>query len=151
MGTYGTDYETRAGVAWLGLGANLVKDALYPRSQLDGDGQPLDGAHTYVLHFDKGQTPPVDGFWSLTMYNAQQFFVDNPIDRYAIGDRDKLQANPDGSLTLYIQQQSPGQDKASNWLPAPAGPFNVILRMYWPKEAAATGTWTPPAIVRTDK
>lgn len=151
MGTYGTDYETRAGVAWLGLGANLVKDALYPRSQLDGDGQPLDGAHTYVLHFDKGQTPPADGFWSLTMYNAQQFFVENPIDRYAIGDRDKLKTNADGSLDVYIQQTSPGKDKESNWLPAPAGPFNVILRMYWPKDAAATGAWTPPPIVRTDK
>jgi hypothetical protein len=85
------------------------------------------------------------------MYNAQQFFVENPIDRYAIGDRDKLKTNADGSLDVYIQQTSPGKDKESNWLPAPAGPFNVILRMYWPKDAAATGAWTPPPIVRTDK
>jgi len=151
MGTYGTDYAGRAGVAWVGLGANLVQDAIYPRTRVDADGQPLDGAHTYVMHFDKGQTPPVNAFWSLTMYNDRQFFVDNPLDRYAIGDRDTLKANADGSLDICIQQKSPGKDAESNWLPAPAGSFNVVMRMYWPKEAVTSGEWTPPAITRTDK
>jgi hypothetical protein len=151
MGTYGTDYPTRAGVAWVGLGANLVEDALYPRSQVDGDGQPLDGAHTYMVHFEMGETPPANAFWSLTMYNDKQFFIANPIDRFAIGDRDKLKTNPDGSTDIWIQRESPGKDKESNWLPAPEGPFNVIMRMYWPKEAVTSGAWTPPPIVRTDK
>ena len=92
------------------------------------------------MHFDKGQTPPVNAFWSLTMYNAKQAFVANPINRYAIGDRDKLKFNPDGSLDIYVQHDSPGKDKESNWLPADAGSFNVVMRMYWPKETAFNGT-----------
>ena len=115
-------------------------------SRVDGDGQPLNGANKYVVHFDKGQTPPVNAFWSLTMYNAKQAFVANPINRYAIGDRDKLKFNPDGSLDIYVQHDSPGKDKESNWLPADAGSFNVVMRMYWPKETAFNGTWTPPPI-----
>jgi hypothetical protein len=89
---------------------------------------------------------PVNAFWSITMYNAKQSFVANPLNRFAIGDRDKLKFNPDGSLDIYLQHDSPGKDKESNWLPADAGSFNVALRMYWPKESALSGAWTPPPI-----
>jgi hypothetical protein len=146
IGNYGTNYDARAGVAWVGFGANIPQDAIYPLTRVDGDGNPLNGASKYIIHFDKGQTPPVDAFWSLTMYNAKQNFVANPINRYAIGDRDKMKFNPDGSLDIYIQHDSPGKDKEFNWLPADAASFNVILRMYWPKEAALDGSWTPPPI-----
>jgi len=146
VGDFGTNYDARAGVAAFGLGANLVADAFYPVGRVDGDGQPLNGANKYIVHFDKGQTPPVNAFWSLTMYNAKQAFVANPINRYAIGDRDKLKFNKDGSLDIYVQHDSPGKDKESNWLPADAESFNVVMRMYWPKEAAFNGSWTPPPI-----
>jgi hypothetical protein len=146
MGSYGTNYDARAGVTWFGLGANLPADAVYPKTDVDADGNPLNGANKYVLHFDKGQVPPVSGFWSLTMYNAKQAFVGNPIHRYAIGDRDKLKFNPDGSLDVFIEHDSPGAEKESNWLPADSGNFNLVLRLYWPKETILDGTWTPPAV-----
>lgn len=146
IGNYETNYDARAGVAWVGFGANIPQDAIYPLSRVDSDGNPLNGTNKYVIHFDKGQTPPVNAFWSLTMYNAKQAFVANPINRYAIGDRDKLKPNPDGSIDVYLQHDSPGKDKEANWLPADAGSFNVILRMYWPKESALSGAWIPPAI-----
>jgi len=146
IGSYGTNYDARAGVAWVGLGANLPSDAVYPVNRVDSDGNPLNGANKYVIHFDKGQTPPANAFWSLTMYNDRQFFVANPINRYAIGDRDKLKFNPDGSLDIYLQHDSPGKAKEANWLPADAGSFNVIMRMYWPKDAVLSGAWTPPPI-----
>jgi hypothetical protein len=101
-----------------------------------------------VLHFDKGKTPPATAFWSLTMYNDKHFFVANPMDRYAIGDRDKLNLNPDGSLDIYIQNNSPGKDKEANWLPAPKDSFNVILRIYWPKQEMLERRWNPPGIQR---
>jgi len=150
MGTYGTNYGARAGVAWVGLGANLPQDAVYPVDRVDADGNPLNGANRYVIHFDKGQTPPANAFWSLTMYNTRQFFVANPINRYAIGDRDHLKFNPDGSLDIYIQHDSPGRAKESNWLPADAGSFNVIMRMYWPKDPVLSGAWTPPPIRKVE-
>ncbi len=112
MGDWGTNYDARTGVAVVGLGANLVADAFYPLTRIDGDGQPLNGANKYDVHFDKGQTPPVNAFWSLTMYNAKQAFVANPINRYAIGDRDKLKFNPDGSLDIYIQHDRRGRTKS---------------------------------------
>lgn len=149
MGNYGTNYDMRAGVAKVGLGANLPADAVYPMARLDGDGQPLKGANKYVVHFDKGQTPPANAFWSLTMYNSRQFFVANPISRYAIGDRDKLKFNTDGSLDIYIQHDSPGKEKESNWLPADAGDFNMIMRIYWPKEGVLNGGWAPPPVKKT--
>lgn len=149
LGDYGTDYAKRAIVTWIGYGANLDADALYPHATTDADGQPLDGAHDYVLHFDAGNTPPVRGFWSLTMMNDQQLFVDNPLDRYAIGDRSGLHTNPDGSLNIHIQHDNPGPDRESNWLPAPEGSFNIFLRLYWPGEPALTGAWTPPPVQRT--
>ncbi|MFF8486869.1 DUF1254 domain-containing protein [Streptomyces antibioticus] len=150
LGAYGTDYAKRAVITRFGYGANLDADALYPHATTDADGRPLDGAHAYVLHFDAGRTPPVDGFWSLTMMNEHQFFADNPLNRYAIGDRSGMRTNPDGSLDIYVQHDNPGPDRESNWLPAPAGCFNVFLRLYWPREPALTGEWTPPVLQRAD-
>ena len=147
VGTYGADYFTRAGVAYAGLGANTIEDAVYPTAITDADGKPFSSDNRYVLHFDKDQIPPVHGFWSLTMYNEKQAFAANPIDRYAIGDRDKLSFNPDGSLDLYIQRASPGKDRESNWLPAPAsGPFTMNMRLYWPKSEVLYGKWMPPGV-----
>ncbi|MFC9392732.1 DUF1254 domain-containing protein [Streptomyces sp. NPDC057027] len=149
LGDYGTDYAKRAVITRFGYGANLDADALYPHATTDADGRPLNGAHTYVLHFDAGETPPVDGFWSLTMMNERQLFADNPLNRYAIGDRSNMRTNPDGSLDIYVQHDNPGPDRETNWLPAPAGSFNVFLRLYWPQQPALTGSWTPPALHRT--
>ena len=146
LGRFGTNYLFRSVVALVGLGANLPEDAIYPRATADIDGKPLTGANRYVIQFPKGQLPPVKAFWSITMYNSKQFFVDNPIDRYAIGDRDKLRFNDDGSLTLYIQHASPGKDLESNWLPAPKDAFNLLMRLYWPKAEIIDGTWKPPAV-----
>jgi hypothetical protein len=151
IGTYGTDYLHRAGVAYGGLGANVPEDAVYPTAFGDADGQPFSSNKRYVLHFSKDQIPPVRGFWSLTMYDERQLFTDNPVDRYAIGDRDKLTFNPDGSLDLYIQRDSPGADKESNWLPAPkSGGFTMNLRLYWPKAQVLDGSWTPPPVKRVN-
>ena len=113
------------------------------------DGDAYDGAHTYVMRFPKGQLPPARGFWSLTMYNAEYFFVPNVLHRYSISARQNLKANPDGSVDLYIQKDSPGAAKESNWLPAPPGKFILMLRMYWPNEQSPSilnGSWTIPAV-----
>lgn len=151
MGTYGTSYRQRAIVALAGLGASLPADAIYPAAFVDGDGKPLDGANKYVLHFDKGRTPPAGAFWSLTMYDHQGFQVANPIDRFAIGDRDKLKFNEDGSLDLYIQAESPGKDKEANWLPSPkSGAMGPTLRIYAPKPEALDGAWVPPPFRKVD-
>ncbi len=147
VGTYGTDYLKRALIAYMGLGANTVDDAIYPTAYTGPDGKPFDSSRKYSLHFMKDEIPPARAFWSLTMYNEKQFFTDNPINRYAIGDRDKLTFNDDGSLTLYVQRESPGKDKENNWLPAPKeGGFTMNLRLYWPKPQALDGTWKPPAV-----
>lgn len=147
IGTYGADYLSRAVIAYVGLGSNTIEDAVYPTAVTDADGKPFISDNQYVLHFNKDQVPPVHGFWSLTMYNERQLFAANPIDRFAIGDRDKLAFNPDGSLDLYIQRESPGRDKESNWLPAPAnGPFTMNLRLYWPKPEVLDGSWAPPGV-----
>jgi len=146
FGNSGTDYDLRALVAFLGLGANIPEDAIYPTSTLDSSGNPYNGANKYVIHFAKGQTPPVNAFWSLTMYNEGGYFIANPINRYAIGSRNPLNYNKDGSLDLYFQNASPGKDKEANWLPAPAGAFNLCLRLYWPKEEILKGNWTPPPV-----
>jgi hypothetical protein len=149
IGTYGTDYLRRAAIAYAGLGANLPEDAIYPTMRYEQDGKPLSSANNYVLHFDKGMTPPARAFWSLTMYNERQFFAANPIGRYAIGDRDTLTLNADGSLDIYIQRESPGADKEANWLPSPAdGAFSITMRLYWPKPEAVDGSWQPPALKR---
>ncbi len=147
VGTYGTDYLRRAVIAFGGLGANVPEDAIYPTAFADSEGRPFDSGKKYVVEFARGELPPVRAFWSLTMYNDRQFFTANPIDRFAIGDRDALKFNEDGSLTLYIQRDSPGEDRASNWLPAPQqGGFSMNLRLYWPRPEAIAGTWTPPAV-----
>ena len=150
IGTYGADYLSRAGVASAGLGAIVPEDAVYPTALTDADGQPFSSDYRYVLHFDKDQIPPARAFWSLTMYNEHQLLADNPINRYALGPHsDKLTFNPDGSLDLYIQRDSPGKDKESNWLPAPmSGPFTMNLRLYWPKIDVLDGSWTPPPVKR---
>jgi uncharacterized protein (TIGR03000 family) len=148
-GVYGTDYLQRATITYFGLGANRTKDAVYPTSETTADGKPYNGANRYTLTFPKGQLPPVDGFWSLTMYDEHFFFVENPLKRYTLSQRDKLKANDDGSVTLHIQNESPGKDLESNWLPAPKGKFVLMLRMYWPKEkdpSILDGSWKPPAV-----
>ncbi len=148
-GLYQTDYLQRALITAIGLGANRPQDAVYPTSEVDGDGKPYDGSKNYVMHFPKDQTPPAQGFWSLTMYNGEYFFVDNPLNRYTLSPRNDLKYNADGSLDLYIQHASPGKDKESNWLPAPAGKFILMLRLYWPQEKSPSildGSWAPPAV-----
>lgn len=148
LGRYAKDYLWRAVVALIGLGANLPEDAVYPRATKDAAGQPLNGTNRYEVTFPKGQLPPVDAFWSITMYNSDQFFVKNPINRFAIGDRDKLKFNEDGSLTVYIQNDSPGKDKESNWLPSPMDSFNLFMRLYWPSKEILDDKWQPPKIER---
>ena len=150
-GEYGTAYRQRAMITWVGLGANRPQDALYPTSEGPDILKKYSGAKKYVLHFNKGELPPVNGFWSLTMYDAQYFFVANPLDRYTLSARNELKADADGTVPLYIQAANPGQDKEANWLPAPTGPFVLMMRMYWPKEHAPSildGTWRPPAVER---
>lgn len=151
MGVYGDYYLKRAIVAMVGLGANQPEDAIYPLNVADADGQPVVGGNSYVLHFDKGDLPPANAFWSLTMYDAEGFQVANPINRFAIGDRDALKFNADGSLDLFIQNENPGPDKEANWLPAPdSGKLGLTLRLYYPKQEALDGRWSPPAIQRAD-
>jgi hypothetical protein len=136
-------------IAWSGLGANLPKDAVYPNSEGPEIISKYNGANKYVLHFDKGNMPPVDGFWSLTMYNAQYFFVDNPLNRYTLSQRNKLKTNADGSTDLYIQADSPGKNKESSWLPAPIDDFVLMMRLYWLKEkdpSILNGTWRVPGV-----
>jgi hypothetical protein len=148
-GVYGTNYFNRALVTAIGLGANRIQDACYPTSQKDADGKEYVGSNKYVMRFPKGQLPPVGGFWSLTMYDENYFFVANPINRQSISARQNLKANPDGSVDLYIQKDNPGPGRESNWLPAPAGKFVLMLRMYWPNEKSPSiinGTWKPPPV-----
>jgi hypothetical protein len=148
-GIYGTHYLDRALITAVGLGANRPQDAVYPTSQVDTEGQPYNGANKYVMHFDKGQMPPAEAFWSLTMYDAEYFFVDNPLNRYTVSSRSPFVANPDGSTDIYIQHESPGADKEANWLPAPAGRFILMMRLYWPSEkdpSIINGSWTVPPV-----
>lgn len=148
-GLYGTDYLQRALITAIGLGANRPQDAVYPTSDVDGEGKSYSGANKYVLHFPKGQTPPADGFWSLTMYNGEYFFVDNPLNKYTVSPRNSLKYNDDGSLDIYLQHDSPGQDKEPNWLPAPKDKFILMMRLYWPRETPPSiidGTWKIPPV-----
>jgi hypothetical protein len=147
MGNYGTSYLQRAAVALIGLGANVPDDAVYPMSFVDSERKPYNGRNRYILHFDNGQLP-VNAFWSLTMYDEDGYLVENSIQRYGIGDRDKLKFNNDGSLDIYIKHESPGKDKEANWLPAPKDTFNLVIRLYWPKREILTGAWNPPAVER---
>lgn len=146
MGVYGNFYLKRAIIAMVGLGANSPEDAVYPVLMADADGAPVSGENNYVLHFGQDELPPVRAFWSVTMYDAQGFQAANPLGRFAIGDRDPLRYNADGSLDLYLQHESPGQDKEPNWLPAPPGPLGITMRLYSPKAAVINGRWNPPAV-----
>jgi len=150
LGRYGTDYNTRAAVAMVGLGANLPEDAMYPNTALDHQGQALNGKHRYRLHFAANALPPVKAFWSITAYGADEFLIDNPMQRFAIGDRDPLVFNADGSLDLWVQATPPSQkEAASNWLPVQMGaPFLLNARLYWPEDKALNGQWKMPAVER---
>jgi hypothetical protein len=148
MGVYGNYYLKRAIVAQRGLGANLPEDAIYPLNLADGTGKPLDGANKYTLHFDKGETPPARAFWSVTLYDSDGFQVPNRLNRFNLSSWMPLKSNADGSLELYIQNDSPGMEKEANWLPAPKGPFNVMMRLYAPEADALNGKWNPPPVRR---
>ena len=151
IGVYGNFYAKRAIVAMVGLGANPPEDAVYPLLMSDGDGERVDGSRDYVLHFEHDQLPPVDAFWSVTMYDEHGFQVANEIDRFAIGDRDALRYNDDGSLDLFIQHANPGPEKTSNWLPAPQGPLGITMRLYAPRASILSGEWSPPPLQRVPR
>jgi hypothetical protein len=146
MGVYGNYYLKRAIIAMVGLGANQPEDAIYPLNTGDSHGKPLDGKNNYVLHFNERDLPPVNAFWSLTLYDNAGFQCANSINRFAVSSWMPFKKNSDGSLDLYIQNANPGADKQSNWLPAPTGSFNVTMRLYAPKTEALTGKWNPPAV-----
>jgi hypothetical protein len=131
-----------------GLGANLSADAVYTRATKDAGGEPLSGKRSYVIRFGAGQLPPVNAFWSVTVYDMKQRFVRNPLGRFALGSRDKLVTGPDGTVSLYVDHQSPGPDAQANCLPAPADAFNLMLRLYWPSREILDGVWRPPVIQR---
>lgn len=151
VGHYGTDYMARAWLSAFGIPANAPKDAVYPVGLTDADGEPLDASqHDYVIHFaSESDLPPAEGFWSLTMYDDQYFFIPNPLNRYTLSERNTLKKNADGSIDLYLQKGNPGPDKESNWLPAPDGKFIPMFRLYWPREKSPSvldGSWWPPVI-----
>jgi hypothetical protein len=148
MGVYGNYYLKRAMVSQVGLGANLPEDAIYPLNLADEDGKTLDGTSNYTIHFAKGEIPPVKAFWSITLYDLDGFQIANPLNRFAVSSWMPFKYNPDGSLDLYFQNESPGGDKEANWLPAPKGPFNLTMRLYAPKSEALTGKWNPPPVLR---
>lgn len=148
MGSYGADYLRRAAVAFVGLGTNLPEDAIYPQASVDAEGRPLSGTNAYVLHFDAGDEPPARAFWSVTLYDPEGFPVPNALERYALGDRDELVRNADGSLDLYVQHASPGDAREANWLPAPKGAFGLTMRIYEPAPEALDGRWVPPPVRR---
>jgi hypothetical protein len=144
------NYLNRAIGAQYGILGNSAAEAVYLGYQKDSNGTPLSGAHNYTVHFAKGQLPPAKAFWSLTMYDLpQQLLVANPINRYLINSPmlPNLKRDADGGITLYVQHSSPGATKESNWLPAPAGPFMNILRIYWPEQTPIDGTWKQPPMV----
>ena len=148
IGVYGNWYLKRAVVTQLGLGANLPEDAIYPLNLGDDTGKPLDGANKYTLHFDKGETPPAEAFWSVTLYDVEGFQVANPLNRFNLSSWMPLKHNADGSFDLYFQNERPGTDKEANWLPAPKGEFNLMLRLYAPKSEVLIGKWNPPPVKR---
>ena len=151
-GVYGADYLQRATIALAGLGCNKPIDAVYPLAIVDSRGKEPTGDQQYVMHFDKDQLPPAEAFWSLTMYDADGFQVANPINRFAIGDRDKLKFNDDGSLDLFIQAKSPGKERESNWLPAPnQGILGLTMRLYAPERSVLDGSWQPPILTHVDE
>ncbi len=148
LGTYATNYKLRAAVARISLGPNLPEDVLHPIARTDESAKPLHGSNKYVIRFALGQTPPVRAFWSLSVYGDDQAFAKNKIGRFSLGNRNLLVQGPDGSLTIYLQNESPGPDKEQNWLPVPKAAFSVMLRLYWPEKKILEGTWRIPPIER---
>jgi hypothetical protein len=145
------NYLYRMAAAVLGIYGNSKHEAMYPAYAIDADGKTLDGSNRYTVRFAPGQLPPVNAFWSLTMYDLpQSLLVANPLNRYLLNSPmlPQFKKDADGGLTLYVQNESPGTDKAANWLPAPKGPFLMWMRLYWPKEEALDGTWTAPPLQR---
>lgn len=148
LGTYGTNYPLRAIVTEFAYGLNVAQDAIYPNTMVDADGKALNGTHSYVVHFDKGQLPPAKVFWSLSIYNDNYWLVENRLKRHALGDRDPLQFNADGSLDFFVQKEPPDAAKLSNWLPAPAGDFKLVIRIYGPSPDVLDGNWAPRPVRR---
>ncbi|TYC49309.1 DUF1254 domain-containing protein [Rhodobacterales bacterium] len=148
MGVYGNYYLKRSIVSQVGLGANQAQDAIYPLNLADSTGAPLSGENNYVLHFEKSEIPPANGFWSVTLYDKQGYQVANSLDRFAVSSWMPFVYNADGSLDLYFQNESPGKDMEANWLPAPKEAFNLTMRLYAPKSEALTGKWVPPAVTK---
>jgi hypothetical protein len=148
MGVYGNSYLKRATLAMVGLGSNPSEDAIYPLTFADSDGKPLNGTNDYVLHFDRHELPPVEAFWSVTLYDQDGFQVPNPHNRCALGDRDALRYDADGSLDLFIQHESPSPEREANWLPAPRGALALFMRLYAPTAEVLDGRWEPPAVRR---
>jgi hypothetical protein len=149
VGVYGNYYLKRAIVAQVGLGANVPEDAIYPLNLGDETGKPLDGANKYTLHFDKASLPPVNAFWSVTLYDSEGYQVANTLNRFAVSSWMPFKYNFDGSLDLYFQNENPGNDNEANWLPSPKGPFNLTMRLYAPKADALTGKWNPPPVTKS--
>ncbi len=149
MGRYGVNYRYRAAWTFFGVGGNLAEDAVYPTVTVDADGEPLDGARRYVVRFSREQIPPVNALWSIAIFDADAFLVRNPIDRYALSDRSGLRYESDGSLTIYVQRDAPGRDRAANWLPSPReGGMILALRLYSPKRSVIDGVWAPPPVMK---
>jgi hypothetical protein len=149
IGYYGINYTDRAVIAMYVFGANLPKDSVYGINYCDKDGNSLNGTNKYIIHITKDQIPPVNAFWSITLYDSQGFLVENSINRYAISSHiGKLNYNPDGSIDIFIQNTWPGIAKEPNWLPAPTAPFNLVLRMYWPKQRVLNSEYKAPAVMR---
>jgi len=144
---WGYDYLSRTATARSNMYDNAPNETRYVYTDFDSTGQRLSGAHVYTVTFPAGQTPPVDGFWSLTLYNKEHLFSANPLSRYSLGTKNKsMKTNPDGSLTLYVHNTSPGPDKEANWLPSPKDDFSLYIRAYWPKAEITEGKWTPPKV-----
>jgi hypothetical protein len=148
-GAFGADYVIRTAIAKSNMFENKFNETKYIFTDYDSDGKQLNGNSLYSVTFTAGQLPPVDGFWSLTLYNEHHFFHSNPLKRFSLGTKNKnLQTNPDGSLTLYAGAKSPGKDKETNWLPAPNTPFSLYVRCYWPKPEVISAAWKPPKVER---
>jgi hypothetical protein len=144
---WGYDYLSRAATAKSNMYDNAPQETRYIYTDFDSSGQLLNGAHAYTVTFPAGETPPVDGFWSLTLYNKEHLFEPNALHRYSLGTKSKsMKLSPDGSLTIYVQNASPGPDKQDNWLPAPKDKFSLYIRAYWPKEELTSGKWIPPLV-----
>ncbi len=144
---FGSGYFQRTATAKGNMFSNMPEETVYFGADFDSNGERINGSKAYTVTFPKGQLPPVNGFWSLTLYNEKHFFHPNTLNRFSLGTKNKnLKLAEDGSLTIYVQPKSPGADKESNWLPAPSKDYSLYIRAYWPKEPIVNGEWTPPTI-----